>query len=547
MVSQSIATTIRQAGALDGSSILIQPTVVAGDPNGVPPDSPDARIDPNTTTSPFAGVGSISVSSPNVGDFLGSGTPISRRHILTAAHLLDLENDDGLLDVAPENVAFNLNFGRILSHRITAASLQIFPGFQGFANTLENDLAIITLAEDLPEGVPIYDLYRQPLDAGAPITLVGYGTSGNGIDGFQLGTASFDQKRVGANVVDLSLDGVFIYDFDGPDASSNLFALVGSGTTLGNDVEATTGPGDSGGPSFIRVGDAYYLAGVNTFAFGFPEGFGLPGFIQGTFGTGAGGVVVSDPLKLSWIDSILATLPPLPDEGNAGGGGGTPDDGSSGGDSGSEPPGSGDGSTPGTGGGTPPGDPSDPGNDLPPTLISGTPGDDTLQGTVNADVMVGDRGDDVLVGLAGADVLNGGDGNDILRGGLGDDTLRGARGNDTLIGGDGDDRLIGGLGADVLTTGGGSDRIGLRAVQEGVDRILDFDPTADILDLRQLFNHTMYGNANPVAAYLQLVQVGANTVVRVDKNGDRAANGFVNLLILDNVTATDLGAAQIWA
>jgi Ca2+-binding RTX toxin-like protein len=288
---------------------VLQPVILAGAPNGTPPDSPDRRIDPNTTTSRFAGVGSIGVSLPGTGDFLGSGTPISRRHVLTAAHLFDLVDDDGTNDVQPENVVFNLNFGRILSDRITAEAIQIFPGYQGFDDTVNNDLAIITLSEDLPDGVPIYALNRQPLNTGTTVTLVGYGTSGDGVNGQTPGTASFDQKRVGQNQVDWVLEGTFIYDFDGADASTNLFASLGSGGSLGNTVEATVGPGDSGGPSFIQTGDTLLLAGVNTFAFGLPEGFGLPGAVQGVFGTGGGGVTVSEADKLAWIDSILAILP----------------------------------------------------------------------------------------------------------------------------------------------------------------------------------------------------------------------------------------------
>jgi hypothetical protein len=296
------------------SQLQLSPLVVAGDPNGTPPDSPSRRIDPNTATSPYAGVASVRVEIPGEGRYLGSGTAISRRHVLTAAHVLDPIGDDGVVDPSPQNVTVNFNIGGDLTQTISASELQIFPGSQGFSNSLDQDIALITLSQDLPDTVPIYRLNREPLPSGSIITMVGYGTSGDGVTGFLEDSASFSVKRVGVNQVEdlsllsgfLNLDGAFLYDFDGPDDSSNLFSLLGSGTTLGNDQEAVLGPGDSGGPSFVTTDTGLALAGVNTFVFGLPEGFGLPGATQGKFGSGGGGVLLTAD-KLAWIDSIIGS------------------------------------------------------------------------------------------------------------------------------------------------------------------------------------------------------------------------------------------------
>jgi len=66
-------------------------------------------------------------------------------------------------------------------------------------------------------------------------------------------------------------------------------------------------------------------------------------------------------------------------------------------------------------------------------------GDDTLTGTT---------GNDVIDGRAGNDTISGGDGNDVLLGGTGNDILNGGVGNDRLIGGSGTNTLNGGVGND---------------------------------------------------------------------------------------------------
>ena len=45
--------------SIDLSPSQIQPVILAGDPAGSPPDSPNLRIDPNVPDSTYAGVGSV--------------------------------------------------------------------------------------------------------------------------------------------------------------------------------------------------------------------------------------------------------------------------------------------------------------------------------------------------------------------------------------------------------------------------------------------------------------------------------------------------------
>lgn len=65
--------------------------------------------------------------------------------------------------------------------------------------------------------------------------------------------------------------------------------------------------------------------------------------------------------------------------------------------------------------------------------------------------------------------------------------VRGGFGQDQLSGGAGDDVLSGGGGDDALTGGPGSDRFVFGAVDGGRDRITDFEPARDCLDLSALF------------------------------------------------------------
>ncbi|GAG48550.1 unnamed protein product, partial [marine sediment metagenome] len=95
----------------------VQKLIVAGDPNGSPSDSPALRADSNTTDSPYAGVGSLRVDAAGFDGYtyIGSATAISPTHVLTAAHMFDLD-DNGTIDVDATDVTFILNYGGSPSH-----------------------------------------------------------------------------------------------------------------------------------------------------------------------------------------------------------------------------------------------------------------------------------------------------------------------------------------------------------------------------------------------------------------------------------------------
>ncbi|WP_414160014.1 type I secretion C-terminal target domain-containing protein [Pseudomonas sp. BNK-44-b] len=133
---------------------------------------------------------------------------------------------------------------------------------------------------------------------------------------------------------------------------------------------------------------------------------------------------------------------------------------------------------------------SGPGNDL----LDGGPGNDTASyASATAGVTVdlghagaqntGGAGLDTLVSIEN---LIGSDYNDTLIGNDGDNVLSGGLGDDILIGGGGNDILIGGPGNDTLTGGSGNDTFVWQKGDTGHDRVTDFTPGSDRLDLSQL-------------------------------------------------------------
>ena len=264
-----------------------------------PADSPERRIDPNTRSSPWSGVGSLTVLHPETGEPQGTYTAaaLDAFHVVTAAHVVHGK--------APELIRFNLNFGGDLTHRLSASEAHIHPDYGGFrpdARTgfVHDDVAIVRLASPLPFGVALYPIYPQPLPARTVITLVGYGASGDGINGIT--TAGHPSvKRVGKNVLDRVVRdnggrGVFeiyLFDFDGSDVTSNRIG----GPTLGNHVEATLAGGDSGSPALVPGPQGvWWIVGVNAFVA--PQG---PG--RDKFGSIGGGTLLYS--YLPWIESVL--------------------------------------------------------------------------------------------------------------------------------------------------------------------------------------------------------------------------------------------------
>lgn len=239
----------------------------------------------------WASVGSLEVAGK-----LFSATLIGPGHVLTAAHVV----------AGADPAAIRFRSAAAPGFTRVAASVQVHPGYTGSSThnspgdpSVHADLAVVRLLDPVPPGLPTARIFTGPV-VGRVLYLVSQGGS----------TTLFTTGENRADVVFpdfLGRPATYLFDFDGPDLSSNrLGPPVPVNGSLGAGREATLVSGDSGSAAFVHTDGRWHLAGVNTFslAFGSANGGAQPP------GKGGGGVVLGE--HAAWIREAMNAASPAP-------------------------------------------------------------------------------------------------------------------------------------------------------------------------------------------------------------------------------------------
>ena len=191
---------------------------------------------------------------------MGNGAPvcvatiINESWAITAAHCTQSERLQNQI-ASGEGYSVTVNGKPMLLDGITH-----HPTWTGRANSTTFDMALLHFKTPVSDITPI-DIYRDTDEVGKVVSMLGWGGTGTGLTGVKGNDAQF---RYAENLVDAANDIWIDWDFDNPEENPDKVL----------PLEGISGPGDSGGPAFIKVGDSFKIAGISSHQItrGQPEG-----------------------------------------------------------------------------------------------------------------------------------------------------------------------------------------------------------------------------------------------------------------------------------
>lgn len=214
--------------------------------------------------APYEAVGSVHVGNRSCTATLVKSTDGSLK-LLAAAHCFDRDFDNAP-DIPPSSVTFLTGNG-LEGPTATAIAIDV----PTWNETSALDIAVVTLGSFQLGEPPIALAVSNANPQGELVTMVGYGSHGNGLPPFENSLDS--QRRAATNIADQVFTdgekaGQIRTDFDHPREAA--FSTMGDSEPTA--LEGTSGSGDSGGPLLHHGAMIGVLhGGENPTEFGFSE------------------------------------------------------------------------------------------------------------------------------------------------------------------------------------------------------------------------------------------------------------------------------------
>jgi len=203
-------------------------------------------------------------------------TIIDEEWAITAAHC----TEDGMMrDQAQSGKGYPV---KVNGKLVKIDGIITHPTWVGGPSPVAFDMALLHFKTPMSDITPM-DIYRKTDEVGKVVDIFGWGDTGTGVTGIETNDAKFRhaQNRVTA------ADNVWLdWVFDSPTESPNK-ALP---------LEGISGPGDSGSPAFIKVGESLKVAGISSHQM-------TDGQPEGTYGVTERYTRVSSAVE--WIESTI--------------------------------------------------------------------------------------------------------------------------------------------------------------------------------------------------------------------------------------------------